>query len=674
MQPINWYINRLKTMSPSEIAWRIGSLFRDYTDHVRIPLRLYPGVDCLANIETMDNKPGFSIPAMPLGAWSASSATNQERLWLTALLLVGDEIASHRFSYFNLRNLHHGTPIDWHRDNGANKSAPLRLSSTIDYRDFHETGDCKFVWEPNRHHHLVLLARAYRASNQKKYAEAIEEQLLSWLDKNPFGYGMNWRSPLELSIRLINWVWAFDLIRESGVLTGTFSKRLLHAVYLHLWEVTRKYSQGSSANNHLIGEAAGVFIACCYFPNLPDAERWRQQSYEILCHESLIQTFDDGGNKELALGYHFFVLQFLLFSGLAGRWSGMEFPSSYWNRLERILEFLGQLAKGGNPPLYGDCDDGYVLNLGSNPHNSSALLAVGAALFNRPDFKTLGNNSQEPLYWLLGKEGVGALERLPLQTKAKLNSIALADSGLYLLQNGHQGEENSISVIADCGDLGYTSIAAHGHADALSFTLRVAGRDVLVDPGTYDYFSFPAWRKYFRSTRAHNTVEVDEQNQSLMLGPFLWGKKAATKCLSWEPSPKGGKLIGEHDGYQRLADPVIHRRTIRLNDDTTPILSVTDEILATASHRIRIFFHCAPDCVVDELDRNHYRIARDNLQVLLKLDALLSVKLLHGSEDPIAGWSSRGYHSRMACPTLMGEMTSTGNCSFQSILTISNAS
>lgn len=55
-------------------------------------------------------------------------------------------------------------------------------------------------------------------------------------------------------------------------------------------------------------------------------------------------------------------------------------------------------------------------------------------------------------------------------------------------------------MVFDCGLLGMEPLAGHGHADALSFALRAFGSDVLVDPGTYDYFSYPTWREYFRST------------------------------------------------------------------------------------------------------------------------------------------------------------------------------
>ena len=102
--------------------------------------------------------------------------------------------------------------------------------------------------------------------------------ICSWISENPFGFGMNWRSPMEISIRALNWTLALDLTLETGLFTGEIRERFLHSIYLHLWEVSRKFSRGSSANNHLIGEAAGVFITSCYFPEVVGSEDWRKKS------------------------------------------------------------------------------------------------------------------------------------------------------------------------------------------------------------------------------------------------------------------------------------------------------------------------------------------------------------------------------------------------------------
>ena len=83
----------------------------------------------------------------------------------------------------------------------------------------------------------------------------------------------------------------------------------------------------------------------------------------------------------------------------------------------------------------------------------------------------------------------------------------------------------------DGGPHGYLAIAAHAHADALSIEVRCGGVDILADPGTYCYFGEPDWRRYFRSTVAHNTLELDGQNQSLSGGPFLWLVYATTRML-----------------------------------------------------------------------------------------------------------------------------------------------
>ncbi len=83
----------------------------------------------------------------------------------------------------------------------------------------------------------------------------------------------------------------------------------------------------------------------------------------------------------------------------------------------------------------------------------------------------------------------------------------------------------------DGGPHGYLAIAAHAHADALSIEVRCGGVDILADPGTYCYFGEPEWRRYFRSTVAHNTLELDGEDQSLSGGPFLWLRHAPARTV-----------------------------------------------------------------------------------------------------------------------------------------------
>lgn len=658
MQSLSWYVRRLRTMSPAEIGWRIKSLLRDAADRYRIALGLVPSP------VIGDAEPAFRVTDMPVGAWESVQTGRNEAAWRERLMREADEIAGHRFSFFDLRRHDMGDPIDWNRDHASNRPAPMHYAQSIDYRDFRVAGDCKLVWEPNRHHQLVVLGRAYRATGDLRYARAVVEQLDSWLEQNPFGKGMNWRSPLELGIRLINWVWAIDLIRESGLVSGEFRRRLLRAVYLHCWENTRKYSRGSSANNHLVGEAAGVYVSCAYFQELPGAARWRAESRTILLREIRAQTYADGCTREQALGYEFFVLQFYLFSGLVGNKIGEDFPREYWSQIEKMLEFLGRLAEGGDAlPLFGDCDDGYVLNLGSAPHDTRALLCIGAVLSGRRDFRSWAGAWHEPAHWLFGDAGRERFDAIPTLPPGTLESRRFAESGYFLLQSGATESLERVSVFFDCGELGLGSIAAHGHADALGFSLRAFGTDVLVDPGTYDYFTYPAWRNYFRSTRAHNCLVVDDADQSQMLGPFMWGARATARCTRWQPRDGGGTVAGEHDGYRRLTDPVLHRRTLDL-DGATGVLTINDEIEARGRHAIALHFHLSEHCTVTDVYQNRCEIAVAGGRVVLELDPALAMELLTGSEQPIMGWVSRGYHRKVPSTTVIGRVTSQGNAAF----------
>ena len=100
--------------------------------------------------------------------------------------------------------------------------------------------------------------------------------------------------------------------------------------------------------------------------------------------------------------------------------------------------------------------------------------------------------------------------------------------------------------------LGYLSIAAHGHADALSFTLSVGGNEILIDPGTFAYHTQKRWREYFRGTSAHNTLRVDGADQSVPGGNFLWTQHSQTRVLSFRY--KLGQGASCHAGMTAICD------------------------------------------------------------------------------------------------------------------------
>jgi hypothetical protein len=214
----------------------------------------------------------------------------------------------------------------------------------------------------------------------------------------------------------------------------------------------------------------------------------------------------------------------------------------------------------------------------------------------------------------------------------------------------HWETPREIRLIADAGPLGYLSIAAHGHADALSFILSVGGREILIDPGTYAYHNNRKWRDYFRGTSAHNTLCVDGQDQSVPGGNFMWLKKADAKCRLWEENEKECRFIGTQNGYLRLPDPVRHTREIVLQQEENRIL-VTDTLECRGEHRIERFWHFAENCRVQQTESG---LVVENRGITLNfqtLDDPEQVAIRVGQESPPCGWISRRYDEKEVIST-----------------------
>ncbi len=672
MQSLQWYVNRLRTMSGSEIAWRVQSLLAALAEHARVSMNLVPKPAYVAGfVPGQEFKPPFRVSSVAAGCWAGEDDSLE---WKSRLIRKADLICEHKLSFFNLQERFLGDPIDWNHDHGSNIKAPLKPILKVDYRDCPNFGDCKLVWEPNRHHHLVVLGRAYRATGDMKYARELVAQIQSWLDQNPYGYGMNWRSPLELGIRLINWVWAIDLILESGLFTGQFQKRFLESVFLHCRDVAGKFSQGSSANNHLIGEAAGVFVAASYFNIFKKSSEWAYDAKFIMDREIFAQTFPDGCTREHALGYEFFVFQFYWICGLVGKWHNDAFSEAYWAQIEVLAVFIAQLSEaGGQLPMFGDRDDGYVLDLGEPADDIPALIDVACQFYGNEYLQQLWQKPSESSFWIFGdnrrNSGEGNTE-----TDAQhihLKSRDYGDSGYYLLQSG-QSLKDSASLLVDVAELGYTAIAAHGHADALAFTMRLNGQDLLVDSGTYDYFTYPAWRNYFRTTKAHNTVEIDGQDQSVMTGPFMWEQHAKAKLDVWEPTEQGGRLVANHDGYTRLEDPVRHTRELVL-DQPGKQLVIRDTLDCQRGHTAVLHFHLSEFCGAIQQSGNQVDLTLEQTtSVSFAFAEQLAVKLVTGSEsdpdNPGPGWLSRGYHRKVPNTCIVATAAIKGTTTFETVI------
>ncbi len=579
---------------------------------------------------------------------------------------ASEHLLAHRFSYFSFENKNFEGEVDWHKDYKSGKKAPLTFSKSINYKDHGKFGDIKYIWELNRHLHLITLAKTYYLTQNEIYKNEVIAQISNWIKINPYMRGVNWGSSLEVGIRLISWSWVWKFL---GEVDENFKSQWLGVIFRHCYFIDKNFSRFSSANNHLIGEAAGLFIASTVWPCWEESKTWQKKSFKILNEEMGRQNYADGVNKEQAISYQQFVLDFFVLAGLLGEKNGVKFPTEYWNCLEQMLVLVASIMdKNGNMPNFGDADDGCAVRLSEdkkfNPFQS--LLATGAVIFNRGDFKKKARKFDEKSFWLLGFDGFENFCELPEKPFRSQNKF---ENGGYYLLESNDDKANEIKAVFDCGPLGYLNIAAHGHADALSFTLSVSGKEMIIDPGTYVYSAQKEWRDYFKGTSAHNTIRIDRENQSLSGGNFMWLKKARAKILCQESDGEMDRVAGEHDGYKRLSDPVVHRREIMFNK-VERCFEITDNILAGKRHFLEQYFHFSKECKVEQKSSNEWTIDNSEVRLNIMIDKKLKSEVFSGNEKPILGWESKRFDVKAPSPTVVNSCKIDGNCELVTLIKV----
>lgn len=638
-----WLLNRLRCMSVPELGYRLRQA---------MALRLArPGAGRWGGGRAAPLPSSLPLPSpVPLSCPPTAPELTADEV--QAVLLDAERICAGQVVLFAGRRVDVGVPTVWNRDPATGVTGPSWYRGDIAITDRALVGDIKHVWELNRHLHLVRLAQAWSLTGERRWLDALAHNLRGWLDQCPPLTGPNWTSSLELGIRLINWSLIWRLAGGAGgsLFEGVAGNRLradwLASIHAHCRTIARHPSRHSSANNHLIGELAGLYVGAVSWPCWTESRGWQSMAQRELEVEAGRQFTRDGVHREQAFGYQLFVCECLFAAGLLAQAASQcapAFSRAYWASLQRAVRFVRSLRDvGGHLPAVGDGDDGAAFRLDAAGLDRAAqLLALGESVFG-------GQAARHPgVRWLL--------QALPGPRPAAdphqaATGWAFPEGG-YLLFGTRFGAADEIKGLLDCGPLGYLGIAAHGHADALALTLSVAGEACLIDSGTYSYWQDQQWRDYFRGTASHNTLRIDGLDQSVSGGRFMWLRKARARIERMPASPHDFDFRGSHDGYARLPDPVRHVRSVRF-DGAANLLTVRDEVSAKKQHQVEVFWHFAPGLDLRLSQRGlAVRGRRFVLQMAVN-GADLRLELVRGAEHPPLGWASTAYESKQPCEVL----------------------
>jgi len=479
--------------------------------------------------------------------------------------------------------------IDWNRD---------PLSGFVWPPDYHadinlirnDGSDARVVWELNRLSHFITLGRAYAITGDDTFGQEFFQQLKDWRTQNPTARGVNWNCAMEVALRAINLLAAFQLFLRAPEMDDVALKDLLRLFDQHGAHIKRNLEFSHIANsNHYLADVVGLLWVGIMLPELQAANEWREFGLRELLREMDQQLLPDGADNEASTGYHRLKAEMFLYSFVLCHLNGIDIDEKYWSKLRAMIEYVRvYMRPDGFAPLLGDSDSGQLLPVVRRRGDDHAyLLAVSAAVFQEPRFRLAGTEIPEELLWILGEDGVRDYEALT--SDGEPTSQSFPNAGTYVLRG------DDLYLLFNASESGINGRGSHGHNDALSIEVSACGTAFIVDPGAYIYTNNLRERHLFRSTAYHSTVQIDgqEQNTTDEAIPFIIGNEACPRALSWETSAEADTVIAEHYGYARLSHPVTHRRTVRF-DKRRRFWLIEDELMGEGTHEFSFRFHVAP--------------------------------------------------------------------------------
>lgn len=388
-------------------------------------------------------------------------------------------------------------------------------------------------WEPagvtqlwSFHLHYWEWAWALVAGGDQERA-TLTALINQWEEATTFGHWDAW-APYPASLR----AWVLVNIHRHLAHQPEVAHRLSRLVALHGGFLAHNLEL-DVGGNHLIKNIKGL-IGCGVFL---DDQSMIALALRHLVRELAVQVLPDGGHYELSPSYHCQVLTDLIDMADLMAAAGQPPVPDLDRAIERMRVWLGLMVMpDGSLPLFNDCE----------PVAAERLAAL--------------------------QPGPGPTQPLTV----------LADSGYAVVHIG------PFHLVADVGQPGPSSPPGHIHADCLSFVLHMNDRPVVVDSGTSEYGAGPR-RSHERSTAAHNTVEIDGQDQSEVFGAFRTGRRARTTLERAEITADGEvEIVASHDGYRFLPGRPLHRRTWRV---TPALVELLDEVSGSETHRVSSRLH-----------------------------------------------------------------------------------
>jgi len=554
-------------------------------------------------------------------------------------------------------------PVDWHYNPKRKVSWPKNIHWSKIVRFEKTCGDIKLSWEINRFPHLYYLVRAYVLTGNSDYVKVFSQQLKSWEESNPYDFGINWNSSQELAIRVLSWIYALYMMGEDENFKEDDFQRLLKLIYLHTRHIEENISYAYYAvhNNHLIGEALGLYAIGSLFPFFRESKRWRDKGKRILeGSRCLNQFYKDGGYCQLSFNYQRLALHYYLWALRIAEVNGDNFEEEILYILDKSARFLYSFMnlENGRLPNWG-ANDGALLNPWTSCDYSDYRPLVNALSYITRKKRVFNSGLwDEELFWFFRERalesGVESYE---------LKSCSFPVTGLHVLR-----KDETTFVTFRCGSI----IDRFGQADQLHIDIWWKGIEIAIDGGSYLYNDELQYHRYFVGTRSHNTVIVDNKDQMLLYRRFKWLYWTKVRLLDFSEN----YIEGEHYGYKRLNGKVTHRRRVEILKDGSYLIEdkLFQEEQIFHTYDLHWLVNDFP-YKVRKLEKNIFEVVLTTpigeYYIFLKSNKEGELFINRAKEDDNKpdGWQSRYYGEKTPGLSIHLKCSSNDGCEFITIFT-----
>ncbi|RXI38897.1 hypothetical protein CRU99_11140 [Malaciobacter mytili] len=436
--------------------------------------------------------------------------------------------------------------INWHKNPILNIKSS-HYSSWNKLSDFGEYGDIKLIWEASRFPQIYFFINAYSLTKDEKYANACKNQILDWIDKNPFPYGVNYKCGQEISFRIFSWIIALEYF--SKFFNNEEENKIVENIYTSLLRIDANidYAAKSVKNNHSISEAAGLFIGGLLFPQFKESSKLLKKGLKYLENEISYQIYSDGTYIQHSFTYQRLALDILSFVIIISKKLKFELSKEVNNKHLNMITFLNSfIQENGWLPNYGSNDGANLFPLtGDNYRDFRSSLNLANVINNENSL--FSNHKKLIEFFALEEKGI-----VPLQTK-----LEFRDGGYYILKNKKF----------------FSFIRAHSYRDRPAsndmFHLDIwsNGKNIFCDAGSYSYNTSKIFKNNFIGVIGHNTIMINNSNQMEQVLNFGYSNWTKAICLDFNEN----YFLGKNYAYLKKFG-IIQQREIKLKDDKLIIL------------------------------------------------------------------------------------------------------